>query len=216
MGDACFYIEKVLDRIYELDSNCSAEIERCRKQLWPDYHEGEAKRDEELEKKEAEEKKRKARERQRKMMEDLKKQRERFMKQQQGDISMDEDEVEVNQEEETKNVEEVEKEYTCCHCLMQSPASEERPIGLVTLIQSSSVLAHRHHKTCHLNLPTSDEEEETLRSAFEDSLGSELQARFEDLHSIFGQKAVLLAMNRSWRGGIHIQSCGHHMHYDCR
>ena len=26
-------------------------------------------------------------------------------------------------------------EYTCCHCLMHAPASEDRPIGLVTLIQ---------------------------------------------------------------------------------
>jgi hypothetical protein len=27
------------------------------------------------------------------------------------------------------------KEYTCCHCLMHGSATEERPIGLVTLIQ---------------------------------------------------------------------------------
>ena len=29
----------------------------------------------------------------------------------------------------------VQTEYTCCHCLMQAPASEDRPIGLVSLIQ---------------------------------------------------------------------------------
>lgn len=34
-------------------------------------------------------------------------------------------------------------EYTCCHCLLQAPASEERPIGLVTLAQSTSVLGHK-------------------------------------------------------------------------
>ncbi len=33
---------------------------------------------------------------------------------------------------------------------------------------------------------------------------------------LFGLKSTLLSLNNSWRGGIHIQSCGHHMHYDCR
>ena len=60
VGDACFFIEKVLDRIYELDEACAQSFETCRKQLWPHYHEMEAKRDEEQEKKEKEEKKKKA------------------------------------------------------------------------------------------------------------------------------------------------------------
>lgn len=61
MGDACFYIEKVLDRIYELDESCASCVDTCRKQLWPHYHAQEAQNDEEEAKKEAEAKKKKAR-----------------------------------------------------------------------------------------------------------------------------------------------------------
>lgn len=60
VGDACFFIEKVLDLICEFDSLCAQFVQDCRKKLWPDYHEMEAKRDEERERLEAEEKKRKA------------------------------------------------------------------------------------------------------------------------------------------------------------
>jgi hypothetical protein len=61
VGDACFFIEKVLDLIVALDEACSQSVDTCRKQLWPHYHAQEAKRDEEEEIREKEEKKRKAR-----------------------------------------------------------------------------------------------------------------------------------------------------------
>ncbi len=32
------------------------------------------------------------------------------------------------------------KEYTCCHCLAHAPADEDRPIGLVALVQVRKVL----------------------------------------------------------------------------
>ena len=60
IGDACFFIEKVLDQICEFDGQCAQFVLDCRKKLWPDYHEMEAKRDEERERQEAEEKKRRA------------------------------------------------------------------------------------------------------------------------------------------------------------
>ncbi len=47
----------------------------------------------------------------------------------------------------------------------------------LALLQSSSVLAHRHHKTSDLTLPVSDEDEISLKSAFEGSLGNELNDR---------------------------------------
>ena len=43
-------------------------------------------------------------------------------------------------------------EYTCCICQFQTEATENRPIGLVTLIQSSSVLAHKHESHNHLGM----------------------------------------------------------------
>jgi hypothetical protein len=33
------------------------------------------------------------------------------------------------------------KEYTCCLCLMHAPASEDKPMGLVALIQVSSLIS---------------------------------------------------------------------------
>ena len=43
-------------------------------------------------------------------------------------------------------------EYTCCICQFQTEATENRPIGLVTLIQSSSILAHKHESNNHLGI----------------------------------------------------------------
>ena len=73
-------------------------------------------------------------------------------------------------------------EYTCCHCLLQTAATESRPIGLVTLIQSSSVLAHKHESTNHLVLPTTEEEEkEELPPSWSDSLGLQYDQLFQVL-----------------------------------
>ncbi len=207
IGDACFFVEKLLDRICETDEQCRASVEGWRKQLWPHYHKDEAKKDEEQEKREAEEKKKKARERQRKLMEQMAAQRRRFMES--NDIrnppqpstsdspsaqsasssaedaaaaakeaggSAEEAESSSSSEKRRRSVRKTE-DFTCCHCLATAPASEDRPIGLVALIQSTSVLAHRHHKTGHLALPTSEEGEESLRQAFESSLGTELNDR---------------------------------------
>ncbi len=250
IGDACFFVEKVLDRVCEMDESCRQSVDTWRKQLWPHYHAQEARRDEEMEKREAEEKKRRAKERQRKMMEQLAAQRRRFMESNaMGASSSSSASAPTTEAAETAKEGTAEnsggdsaeaaasgrrgskagragsatgaaaaavEEYTCCHCLSSAPASEDRPIGLVALIQSTSVLAHRHHKTGHLALPTSEEEEERLRQAFEGSLGTELTDRFNEMSYLFGLKSTLLSLNNSWRGGIHIQSCGHHMHYDCR
>ena len=276
VGDACFFIEKVLDRIVSLDEACAQSVDTCRKQLWPDYHEEAAKRDEEKERKEKEEKKRKARERQKAMMEQMAAQRRRFMQANPSTaceepsksgaesasagsssaaatVNMDTSESERGEKEVSGAGDDAKaeaneeaapeaKEYTCCHCLLQAPATEERPIGLVTLTQSTSVLAHRHRETAHLVLPAADESSSssstapspsqpprsgpsppgatlpspTVESMQEDSLGTEYQYRFLELLQEFNPKSVFLSVHHSWKGGIHIQSCGHHMHFDCR
>ena len=91
------------------------------------------------------------------------------------------------------------------------------PIGLVTLIQSSSVLAHKHESTNHLVLPTTEEEEkEELPPSWSDSLGLQYDNLFQEMNQTYDSTSCLLAVHRGWKGGIHIQSCGHHMHYDCR
>jgi len=39
---------------------------------------------------------------------------------------------------------------------------------------------------------------------------------FNELSRNFNLKSVFMSTNRGWNGGLHVQSCGHHMHYDCR
>ena len=104
-------------------------------------------------------------------------------------------------------------EYTCCHCLLQTVATESRPIGLVTLIQSSSVLAHKHESSSHLVLPITEEDE---KEKLTPSLGFQYDQLFAEMNQTYDSTSCLLAVHRGWKGGIHIQSCGHHMHYDCR
>lgn len=89
-------------------------------------------------------------------------------------------------------------------------------ISFVFFSQSTSVLAHRHHKSEHLSLPVHDGDEHLLKLAMEESLGAEMRARFKEMIEHFDEQSVMMSVNRSWIAGIHVQSCGHHMHYDCR
>ena len=42
--------------------------------------------------------------------------------------------------------------YFCCFCRFQTEATENRPIGLITLIQSTSILAHKNESNNHLGI----------------------------------------------------------------
>ena len=322
VGDACFFIEKVLDLICELDEACLQSIVMARKSLWPHYHAREAEKDEEKEREEAIAKKRRAKERQRQMLEQMAQQRRRFMEghklQDSGAMEQDSGPSKVEQDSSfnttsmnnlpggsssnsfasntstapqtsqpsamseqshgmqsdhsqsarvhqgsnlpsntssssapfgsqsndslppnignfpdasemrsegnnfqsftgrTERVTRQIQEYTCCHCLLQEAASEERPMGLVTLIQSTSVLAHKHVSNENLVLPTNAQEEHELPHALSKSLGSEYNDMYTELSNAFSQRMALLSTNRGWKRGVHIQSCGHHMHFDCR
>jgi hypothetical protein len=79
------------------------------------------------------------------MMEQLAAQRQRFMKSaMEPDAAENSNSDSISREnsqsffgEESSSFNEVPsaKEYTCCHCLSHGPATEDRPIGLVTWIQ---------------------------------------------------------------------------------
>merc|ERR1719225_1785503 len=68
IGDGCFFLEKVLDRISRLDSACDQFIKVTRTQLWPTQHAREAELDIRQEQEQAEARRRRARERQARMM----------------------------------------------------------------------------------------------------------------------------------------------------
>ena len=217
IGDGSFFVEKVLDKICDLDETCAENVAASRQALWPDYHEDEAKKDAEREKLEAEAKKRKAKERQKQMLEQLAQQRKKFAANNKAtEEASKEPKSETPKEQESTVEPPKSTEYTCCHCLVQGPATESKPIGLVILFQSSSVLAHKHESTNHLILPTTDEEETNLPPSWSDSLGLQYDELFNEMNQVYDPQSCLMSTHRGWKNGIHIQSCGHHMHYDCR
>ena len=57
--------------------------------------------------------------------------------------------------------------YDCVHCHQSQSSTEEKPMGLVVLLQATSVLGHKHRDVEGLVLPTNPEERSAL--AVEDS-----------------------------------------------
>merc|ERR1719189_2144019 len=86
-------------------------------------------------------------------------------------------------------------------------------MGLVVLLQATSVLGHKHWDSAGLVLPTSNEEHTAL--AVEDSLAMEYEERFEELGRQFDPRSHLISVNTGWQGGVYVQSCGHHVHFAC-
>ena len=110
-------------------------------------------------------------------------------------------------------------------------------MGLVVLLQATSVLGHKHKASEGLVLPVREEERDAL--AVDDSLAAEYESRFEELSRHFDTRSHLLAVNTGWQvteyisffivlfgtivnnpifcnqGGVFVQSCGHHVHLAC-
>jgi len=207
IGDGCFFIEKVLDKICDLDVACEQFIKVTRAQLWPTQHAREAQQEEMQEKEEAEARRRRARERQAKMMRDFAEKQHRFMKTAM-ETATDDGEEEVEQTGTN-----IRREYDCVHCHQTQTSTEDKPMGLVVLLQATSVLGHKHRDSEGLVLPTRPEEKAAL--AVEDSLAAEYESRFEELSRHFDTRSHLLAVNTGWQGGVFVQSCGHHVHLAC-
>ncbi|KAG8432417.1 hypothetical protein GDO86_016896 [Hymenochirus boettgeri] len=88
---------------------------------------------------------------------------------------------------------------------------QERPIGLVVLLQASSVLGHRRKSTEPKNLPTTEEEQiyqEGTCAAANDVKLATLQRYFKD-------SSCLQSVSIGWEGGVYVQTCGHTLHIDC-
>lgn len=77
------------------------------------------------------------------------------------------------------------QEYDCVICNQSSPSTDEKPMGLVVLVQATSVIGHRRRQG-HVEravLPTTDEEKEGLKR--DDTLSSEFDKRIEELDRHF-------------------------------
>ena len=132
----------------------------------------------------------------------------------------------------------IENEYDCCICRLSSGSSSDRPLGAVTLLQSTSVLGHREsvqNKNFIRRLPLSDstdykqiqtdtscwkQEEKRvniLRDLF-DLVDFYIKALlvFTKLNSFYGLKSSCkYSISIGWKGGVYAQICGHYLHFDC-
>ena len=207
IGDACFFVEKTLDKICNLDSACDHAVKATRAHLWPTQHAREAMEDLEQERDEIEARKRRAKDRQAKMMKDFAERQQRFMRQ-----AKESDDITDKDEDEPTTT--IRQEYDCVHCHQTQPSTLDKPMGLVVLLQASSVLGHKHQDNQHLSLPV--REEERSRLAVDDSLAAEYESRYEELARHFDSRSYLLAVNAGWQGGVFVQSCGHHVHLVCQ
>lgn len=214
IGDACFFVEKVLDKIFELDSACEHAIKVTLAHMWPNQHANDAQEDIEQEKDEAEAKRKRARERQAKIMKEFTERQQKFMAQ----ARETEDTGDMDQE--TVDTKTVSKECFCVHCHLSMPSTPERPMGHVVLLQATSVLAHKHQQDKDLHLPLTEEEyarQQSIAASHQDEscLGGAAAIRDDLLSHHFDQRSYMLSVNIGWRGGVFVQSCGHQVHLSC-
>ncbi|XP_034951822.1 E3 ubiquitin-protein ligase Ubr3 [Chelonus insularis] len=209
VGDGPYFIGLLLQKIAHLDPSLKQNILETKNKLWPKTNDCEdAKR--EREHKEREERRKKAKERQQKLMAEFANKQKQFMKkametEEAGASGMDWD------QSESSNISS-KKEYDCVICNQTTPSMEDKPMGLVVLVQATSVVGHERQETERLQLPTSDEDPSISRG---ETRGAFFNYWFEEMHRHFDTFSWLLSVNLGWEGGVHVQTCGHHLHLDC-
>ncbi|XP_077304089.1 E3 ubiquitin-protein ligase UBR3 isoform X2 [Lithobates pipiens] len=155
-----------------------------------------------------EERRQKARERQQKLLAEFASRQKSFMEtamdveSPEGDVAM---EIAASEQQVSEPL------YDCVICGQSGPSTEDRPIGLVVLLQATSVLGHRRKVSEPKKLPTSEEEQiyqEGSCSAVHDVRLTVLQRHFKD-------SSCLQSVSIGWEGGVYVQTCGHTLHIDC-
>lgn len=204
IGDGPFFIGNILRKIAKADETCAENINAIRQKLWPNQRERQAEQ-RAREAKEKEERTKRARERQQKLMEEFSNRQKQFMATE-GKMMEGIDDEEIDEEEAR------EKEYVCVICNRTGPSLESNPIGLVVLVESSSIVGHRRKTATRFPLPVCDEDKEIPGRHVR--LSSEFRKRAEILQRKYGTQ-WFLSQNICWEGGVHVQSCGHHLHLTC-
>ncbi|KAK0089869.1 hypothetical protein PV325_004892 [Microctonus aethiopoides] len=210
IGDGPFFIGQLLRKMCDLDMNLKQTIAETRNKLWPRTKECEdAQR--EREHREREERRKRAKERQQKLMAEFANKQKQFMKK-----AMETDEAGAScmdwDQTETPNQLASIKEYDCVICNQTTPSTEDKPMGLVVLVQATSVVGHERQNSERLQLPTSDDDLTIPRL---DTRGAHFDYRIDEMGRHFDIFSWLLSVNLGWEGGVHVQTCGHHIHLDC-
>ncbi|XP_019731364.1 E3 ubiquitin-protein ligase ubr3 [Hippocampus comes] len=155
-----------------------------------------------------EERRQRARERQQKLLAEFASRQKSFME---TAMDVESPETEAAMDLGTSEMMESEVLYDCVICGQSGPSTEDRPAGLVVLLQASSVLGHRCKSGEAKNLPTSDEEH--IYSA--DTCAVAHDVRLTLLQRFFKDSSCLQSVSIGWDGGVYVQTCGHTLHIDC-
>uniref|UniRef100_A0A671YUB5 E3 ubiquitin-protein ligase n=1 Tax=Sparus aurata TaxID=8175 RepID=A0A671YUB5_SPAAU len=155
-----------------------------------------------------EERRQRARERQQKLLAEFASRQKSFME---TAMDVESPETEAAMDLGASEVMESEVLYDCVICGQSGPSTEDRPTGLVVLLQASSVLGHRCKSKEAKNLPTSDEEH--IYAA--DTCGVAHDVRLTLMQRFFKDSSCLQSVSIGWDGGVYVQTCGHTLHIDC-
>lgn len=211
IGDGPYFIGNLLRRIARLDASCARKIDDIRHALWPNQRERQAEQ-KAREAKEREERSKRAKERQKKLMEEFANRQKAFMEQA---AAANMDCFEGDEEDEEEMIEMPrEKEYDCIICNTTGPSTESNPIGLVVLVESSSIVGHRRKENDPCPLPLNEDDKARLERNVK--MSNEFNKRVDLLQWKFGSTSWFLSHNIGWEGGVHVQSCGHHVHLTCQ
>ncbi|XP_071532346.1 E3 ubiquitin-protein ligase Ubr3 isoform X3 [Panulirus ornatus] len=212
IGDGPFFIAKLLNKIGRSDPSAKQGILDTISCLYGKREEDSSASSEE-EARAREEKRKRAKERQKRVMAEFANRQRQFMEQNKAEAAESEatgnDAMEVEEEQPERH-----KEYDCVICNQSIPSTPERPVGLVVLLQATSVLGHRTSSQKALSVPTSDAERIRLKQR-RYTLGQYMEERADTLNRHFDYNSWLVSMNIGWEGGVHVQTCGHHLHLDC-
>jgi len=146
IGDGPFFIGNVLDRLCRLDTSCREYILEMKRKLWPK----EAENEEEKLRREAEEdaeRKKKASDRRRQATEDMQRRQKAFLDKMRSEMDSGSNPFGETEEEDPDQDSYIKPlEYHCVICNLTGPSTSANPIGLVILLQATSVLGHRRGK----------------------------------------------------------------------
>ncbi|XP_026128546.1 E3 ubiquitin-protein ligase ubr3 isoform X2 [Carassius auratus] len=155
-----------------------------------------------------EERRQRARERQQKLLAEFASRQKSFM-----ETAMDVESPETDAVMDMGSAEALDSEvlYDCVICGQSGPSTEDRPTGLVVLLQASSVLGHRCRSDTPKRLPTTDEE----HIYPVDTCGAAHDVRLTLMQRYFKDSSCLQSVSIGWDGGVYVQTCGHTLHIDC-
>ena len=238
IGDGPFFIRSVLNTYVKLNPYGEKAVDEWRRKIWPRVEENSnsaEKSDREREadmgnnrRNELEERRRKAKERQQKLMAEFASRQKAFMKKMEMDNKMNKD-LDGDEANEGPEADQTDgqapgasvlrqQEYECVICSQTTPSTNDKLIGMVALLQSTSVLAHsiacsniEDHSDSVLPCDPEQIAEQKERS----TLASYMDFKVDEFTKNFNPVSWQKSLSIGWEGGVHVQSCGHYLHLDC-